>query len=710
MQLNVAPRLPPLRQDLDLVPGPPRLDGSPTWSLHDPARNLFFRIGWLEFELLKRWPLGDPGKVVREVRARTSLKATPEQLEKLLAFLTGNQLIRAEGKEGFERLEKAKKEAVGADKGIVTRLLKTLMFFRIPLVRPDAFLTRSLPLVRFFFSPGMARLLFPLALLGLFLVMRQWDLFTSTFLYFFSPEGFVYFILATLFSKAVHELGHAYAAKRQGLQVPTMGVAFMMMFPVFYTDTSEAWKLTDPKARFSISSAGILAELMLAVAATLLWSFLPEGPAKSAVFYVAAVSWITTLAVNLSPFMRFDGYYLLADWLDVANLQSRGFAQGKWRMREFLFGLGEPNPEPALSPRLRRIMTLYAYGTWIYRGLLFLGLALLVYHLFFKLAGILLFLVEMVWFLAAPMAKELNEWWERRAMMRWNRQTFFSTLSLLALLGVLVFPWSTDIHAPALLKSAAHTVIFPPERARLKAVHVAWGQAVNRGDKLFTLDSPDLAFERDQARLAVKALKAERAALTGRLRRLEQRHVIEERLLETQTRLAGIEDRIAKLTVTAPFAGRVVETADALSPGRWLSEEIPLARLIDPQQLVVEAFVKESELGRLDPAGKTPFYPDNLDVEPFPVVVKGIDPAHTPTLDEPYLASIFDGPIAVRPGEGGSLVSHETIYRVTLMAATKRPVPAQALPGTALLDAVPESLLERAATLAAAVFIRESGF
>ena len=108
-----------------------------------------------------------------------------------------------------------------------------------------------------------------------------------------------------------------------------------------------------------------------------------------------------SLAINLNPFMRFDGYYILADLMRIENLQSRSFNLGVWRLREILFASGAPCPEP-LPPRTVRWLAIYAWLTWLVRLVTFTGIALAVYAYFFKLLGIVLFLFEIVYFVARP--------------------------------------------------------------------------------------------------------------------------------------------------------------------------------------------------------------------------------------------------------------------------------------------------------------------
>ena len=172
---------------------------------------------------------------------------------------------------------------------------------------------------------------------GLYLVARQWDTFLNSFLYFFNLNGLFFYILAILCIKIFHEFGHAYTATRYGCKVSTIGVAFLVMFPVMYTDASDAWRLKSRRKRLYIDAAGMITELYIACVATFLWAFLPDGIMRSIVFMVATSSWILSLAINLNPFMRFDGYYILSDLWHLDNLQARAFKFGKWKLRKILF-------------------------------------------------------------------------------------------------------------------------------------------------------------------------------------------------------------------------------------------------------------------------------------------------------------------------------------------------------------------------------------
>ena len=141
-------------------------------------------------------------------------------------------------------------------------------------------------------------------------------------------------------------------------------------------------------------------------------------------FLLATTTWVSTVLINASPFMRFDGYFLLSDFLQMPNLHARAFALARWDLRERLFALGEPAPEH--FPAARRGLILFAWATWIYRLVLFLGIAALVYHFFIKALGIFLFLVEIVWFIARPLWSEIGAWRQRGAAIGGSRRARWS--------------------------------------------------------------------------------------------------------------------------------------------------------------------------------------------------------------------------------------------------------------------------------------------
>lgn len=449
---DLLKNLPPLREDISLYPGPH--DGQPSWILYDPALHRYLRIGWLEFEFLARWHLKDTEKILQSIHRDTTLRPRMEDLQSFLVFAENGDLLHPLGQKAIEGFKKRNKK-----QGNISWLLHHYLFLRIRLCNPDRFLTNIYPLFAPLFSRGFLIAIGALAGLGLMLIGRQWEAYTHSLVHLFTLEGACLIGIALSCSKIIHELGHGLCAKHHGCRVPSAGVALLVLWPVLWTDTTDGWRLTKRRQRLLIDSCGMIAEITLAIFASIAWVILPNGPLRSAMFILSSSTWILTMFVNCSPFMRFDGYYILSDLLDFPNLQERGFALTRWWIREILFKPNKPPPE-RFSRKLHVTLLVYSICTWIYRFFLFMGIALLVYHIAFKTLGLFLMAVEIWYFIAHPILRELMEWIKTMKTNRFNLNTGITFGIFALLLCAFLVPWQHHVHAPALLRTAQQAILY----------------------------------------------------------------------------------------------------------------------------------------------------------------------------------------------------------------------------------------------------------
>ena len=702
-----AAGLSPLRDELILHAGPANRDGSPSWTLEDPLRGLYFRIGWAEMEMLSRWAMGNAAQIVADVNQTSALTLDDSDVQYFNRFLQANSLTRVSGDEALAQFSRQVEQSRVS---IWRKLLKNYLFFRIPLWHPDRFLGATLPWVEPFFSRTFLKLTLLVAVLGLFLAGRQWETFKHTFLHFFTLEGAALAGLTLCFTKILHEFGHAYTCKRFGARVATMGVAFLVMMPVLYTDTSGSWKLTRRRQRMAIGAAGMMTELVLAAWATLAWSFLPDGMLRSAAFMLATTTWIMTLAINLSPLMRFDGYFLLSDGLQMPNLQNRGFAIGRWQMREWLFGLGDAPPEH--FPRwLQRTLVGYAFAVWIYRFFLFTGIAILVYHMTFKLLGMLLFAIEIGYFVVMPVVNEVREWSKRRKDYRMNRNMTTTLVVSAVVLLLLMIPWQRGVYAPALLRAEQQSSLYMPVPAMIQRIDVKVGQPVKAGQTLFTLSSDALAHEQKQLERQIATLNWQSTfqvfnkEAAGDHQRVKQEH---EAALQ---RLEVLQRQSEQLTVRAPIDGVVADMTTPLETGEWLGQGEWLAVVTKPTGGLVEAFVSEKDWQRLRTGAKGTFYLQDVSRSSLPLTI--VEIASTATRDlnaAPELASIYGGDIATLSDAQRKLHPEQAVYRVLLSLPDDYRAQPQVLRGTVVMEGEAQSLLIRGWKVVSAVLIRELSF
>lgn len=690
----------PLRDDLKLISGPATPGGAPTWTLQDPVRQAFFRIGRREFEILQRWDRS-PEEIVGAVHRETTVRVDSADIEALRQFLAVNGLLSPANPAARGMLLRKATSPRGSR---IQRFFLGYLFFRIPLARPDAFLTRTLPLVRQ--GARLFRvLMLPLLVCALVVLLRRWSEFVHTFTYFFSPGGIVMYAVAIFGAKVAHELGHAYAAKHFGLKVPTLGVAFMFFWPILYTDNTDAWRLRSRKTRMAIVAAGILVELAIAILATLLWAISPQGTFGSVCFILASVTWITSLGINLMPFMRYDGYYFLSDWLDIPNLHQRAFALGRWQLHRLLFGAGDPPPEP-FDPGRRRLLILFAYVTWLYRLLLFTGLALMVYHLLFKALGIVMFGVELFWFIGRPVAREVRTW-PRMAGEAGRIRQGLLFLICLVLLSWLALPVESHIRVPAVLKPGTGNYLYAPVAARIRTLHLENGAEVTAGTVLVELDSPDLDHAIDLAESQERLLETRLKRESGDSALLEQHQVLSRQLAEIRTALSGYEKQKEQLVIKAATDGIISDMAEGLQPGRWVNPGEALALLVDCETPYVEGFVPEALLGRIQVGAGGRFYPEVPEGIPSVGKLTKIDTSATRRLASPYLASVYGGALPVaRDVDGLSL--RESLFRVR-MTPDGGDADFQVIPGTLRIRAESRSRIVGVWHRLMALVIRESG-
>ncbi len=264
--------------------------------------------------------------------------------------------------------------------------------------------------------------------------------------------------------------------------------------------------------------------------------------------------------------------------------------------------------------------------------------------------------------------------------------------------------------APALLKHEEHTKIVATTSARIKEVLVSYGDTVKKGQTLFILESPELANKIHQSSLKVDILRLQLARQSTHSDYLENRMIIQNQLAEAITEQRGHIELQKKLHIYAPFDGEIVELDSSIDKGRWINNKLPLALLVSKENVVIEAYLTENNLKRIEIGNTGRFYPENTDQNPVNVQIVDIDNANTTVLDEPYHASIYGGDVAVSNNKNGKLMVNETLYRVLLVPDEGSISAEQLSRGTVRIKGTPESILMRSWKYVSAVLLRESGF
>lgn len=704
-QSKPAP-LPRLREDLQIIPGRVKRAGGQSWRVYDPIQHRFIEIDETTFKILSLWQTStDVAALTHALQSKFDLTVDGGEIARLAEFVYANHLAAAPPGGDWKAI--ARQVQRSRESGWQW-LLHNYLFFKIPIFRPQSFLAATLPVVEPFFSRGVQIMFAVMGIAGLYLVSRQWDQFINTFQHFFTLQGAAIFACALFAVKALHELGHAYMAVRLGCQVPAMGVAFMVMTPMLYTDVTDAWRLKSRRQRMAIDIAGVAVELMIASSALFAWTFLEPGSLRSLAFVLATSSIVTSLAINLSPFMRFDGYFILSDLVAMPNLQPRAFAVARWHLREVLFGLHQPCPEN-VSKAAIAALTVYSWATWVYRLILYFGIALVVYHCFFKLLGIFLFFVEVGFFILLPFYREFSEWRNMKTKIFKSRRWPLGAAGLASLLLAAVIPWSTRVSIPVVVEPGELARVFASSSGIIQSVEVKQGDWVEAGKVLATLKSPVLDRDLRRTELSLQKTRAQLARLTADDADRENRVVLLGELATATQKLKGLQTQQSELQVRAPLTGRLVELNPSIRPGRpWNAREL-LAAISSEKAYIARGYIGEHDIWRISKGNTGRIVPDSIARGLPRIAVEEISPTGASVIDVPELTSVYGGKVAVQPDAQRRLVPTEAQFFVKLALLDSPEKLDVRYRGVAQLDGEAESFAASLFRQVYRVLLREAG-
>ena len=443
------------------------------------------------------------------------------------------------------------------------------------------------------------------------------------------PGVWLAWIAAIAAVKTLHELGHALACRHQGARPREMGVLLLAGAPSLYCDVSDAWRLPGKWQRMAVSSAGMGVELVIAAAALLVWRYAEPGLLSTICLSLIVICSVGTLLINANPLLRYDGYYLLSDWLEVPNLaeRARGLLGAAWRR----WLLGEsPAPDPLIGPHKRRALWAYAILSKAYLAVVLAA----VFALLLKLARphqlqnavYTLAAVAVAGMMLRPAiaATRLLQNPATRARFRWLRLGGAALAAAAAVAGAMLLPLTRRVDAPLLVVPARSHPLFAEAAGELQHA-VAPGAWVEAGDVVARLKNPELhlAVAAQQgavreSRLRLAQLKTLQAVLPAGAHMIPAAAA---ELADAEAQLAQRQAMAAQLVVRAPAAGRVWppperaterRPADTLrrwegSPlevrnrGAWIEPGAPIAVVAERGGWTAWAGVKEADVAAVAP-------------------------------------------------------------------------------------------------------------
>jgi putative peptide zinc metalloprotease protein len=316
--------------------------------------------------------------------------------------------------------------------------------------------------------------------------------------------------------------------------------------------------------------------------------------------------------------------------------------------------------------------------------------------------------VELGWFIVLPVVNELAVWWRRRGSMRWNRATRRTAAACFGLLLILLWPWQVTVRVPGMLGALQAQALYAPVAAQVTGPMPQLGRQVRAGEPLLRLQAPQLEEALALARAKADELRwqLDQQAFDAQLR--EAGVALQRRWESATAEVQGLQQQIARLTLRAPFDGRVAETDDDAPPHAWVSAGEPLLELVAPRGSKVDVYLDEDAIGELRIGEAATFVPAQPEAPRVHCRVARVDAVPLSNLDVPGLASVHGGPIPAQRLADGRLVPLQPTFHARLDDCDLAQAPVRELPGTALLSSPRRSLAHRALARALAIWHREA--
>ena len=536
--------------------------------------------------------------------------------------------------------------------------LSNLLFLRIPVLDPDRFLQRWVSVLgKIFTLPGVICWAILVAV-GMFHVVGHWDALTSQAEHVLDPDNLVYMYISLVLIKVVHEFGHAFACKKFGQEagggeVHVVGVMFLVFTPLPYVDASSSWAFRQKWRRIMVDVGGMYVELAMAAVAAVIWSMTSPGTLHTIMYNMMFIASVSTVLFNANPLLRYDGYYMLSDLLEIPNLSNRAKQYIYYVVRKYVWGVRHVrNPAHTVGEKVWFVF--YGIASTAYRFIICFSILLFIADKLFMVGAILAVASTFVWVMI-PVGKFLHYLFTNGELIRNRPRAMLTTVAAVALVvGLLgLVRWPDRVRVDG--------VVWPDQMLEVHAQTPGWvhadfapdGKIVQAGEVLVTTDNfeVDIDLIKKLAERDGLAVERMRGLATGDTKTVSQ----------ALTALARVEMEIAKLqedrdnlTIHAPLAGMWVAPDVEVLQGTYVNrgDKLGVVANLD-KDMVIRCFAQQD----FGPTLKDPNSKETLAVEirikgrPEPqltgtATVEDSRPVGAQQLPTPALAQAAGGRIA----------------------------------------------------------------
>jgi putative peptide zinc metalloprotease protein len=569
--------------------------------IEDLLRNKFFQVGPTEYGMLKRL---DGSQTV------AALLEAPEFADESnrKSFLESVKWALANGLatvSDFDNSARLKNLAGTLRK---QRLLSWLnpISIRVPLLNAAPLLSRMERFGRVLFHPISFLVWLVVVAFAAAQFVLHWDEVGQKYMGVFAASEWLVLLVVWTLLKLIHEFGHGLACHRFGGRAGMAGIFFILFTPLAFIDVTSSWRFHNRWHRILTAAAGMYFELFIAALAFIAWSWTTdEFVFRTTLYKVFLTAGLTTVLFNANPLMRYDGYYILSDLVEIPNLYAKGGAWFNGFCNRWIFGFA---PLPLHGTRRERVI-IRTFGALAFVWRMLISVSLVIgASVLFHGAGIAIAILAVISWFAIPMFRTLQAASTRNLdTQTWHRGAI--RLALIAGMVAAVFtvvPGPSSKSAPAVVRYEEEQPLRASSDGFVRAVHVSDGQAVAAGTVLVELENRELQLE-------VIALREQAQQIEIRARKALQKSEVAnyqsetEQLAQFQKRLAEKEHALEQLTVVAPFDGIVMGRDLAWMADRYLERGSIILTMATAERPEIVVSVAQTDIASLQAAENEKF-------------------------------------------------------------------------------------------------------
>ncbi|MFO0895890.1 MAG: HlyD family efflux transporter periplasmic adaptor subunit [Pirellulales bacterium] len=559
----------PVRVRPDLSARKHRYQGRSYWVVKDPVGLNYFRFQEEEFAILQ---MLDGATSLDDLKEQFEQdfppqKITVEELGQFVGMLHRSGLVITDAPGQGKQLKKRRDERKRKE---LLSALANILAVRFKGIDPDKLLDRLHPFVAWLFTPWAVAACATLAASAGLLVAVQFDVFRAklpAFHEFFAAENWFYLAIVLGLTKVIHEFGHGLSCKHFGGECHEMGVMVLVLTPCLYCNVSDSWMLPNKWHRAMIGAAGMYIEVVMASICTFVWWFSAPGMLNQLALSTMFVCSVSTIVFNANPLLRYDGYYILSDIMEIPNLRQKASTILQRKLAWWCLGLEEPD-DPFLPQRNQAFFALYTAASAAYRWVVTFSILWFLYNIFkpyrLEVIGQMIGIAAIVGLVVQPAYKVGKFFYAPGRMRKVKRGRMYASLAVLAaaVAAVLFVPLPYHVVCPMEVEARGAESIYVDQPGVLQRLHARPGQEVKAGDVLAELTSPELDLEiadltgklhQQQARLSV----LQHQKFTTQVAHLQVGET-KEMIHLYEDQLAQAKEKQAKLTIKANRDGLVI--------------------------------------------------------------------------------------------------------------------------------------------------------